>query len=78
MASEDAEAFLRAMVAPLGTARRGVPLPGIPFSREAVANAFVMLGLVPESAPRLGTPGCPGGQAPVAAGHCRDREHRRA
>lgn len=36
------------MVAPLGAARRGTPLPGIPFSREAVANAFVMLGLVPE------------------------------
>ena len=35
------------MVAPLsrGAARR--PLPGVPFSREAVANAFVMLGLLP-------------------------------
>jgi hypothetical protein len=29
-------------------ARRGRPLPGVPFSREAVANAFVMLGLLPE------------------------------
>ncbi len=48
MALEDAEAFLSAMVAPLGSARRGRPLPGVPFSREAVANAFVMLGLVPE------------------------------
>jgi hypothetical protein len=49
MAAEDAEAFLRAMVAPLSTARRGAPLPGVPFSREAVANAFVMLGLLPEA-----------------------------
>lgn len=48
MAREDAEAFLRAMVAPLGAVRRGGRLPGVPFSREAVANAFVMLGLVPE------------------------------
>ena len=23
-------------------------MPGVPFSREAVANAFVMLGLLPE------------------------------
>jgi hypothetical protein len=46
--AEDAEAFLRAMVAPLGAARRGGRLPGVPFGREAVANAFVMLGLVPE------------------------------
>jgi hypothetical protein len=49
MAAEDAEAFLRAVAAPLGTARRGTPLPGVPFSREAVANAFVMLGLLPET-----------------------------
>jgi hypothetical protein len=48
MAREDAEAFLRAMAAPLGAVRRGQRLPGVPFSREAVANAFVMLGLVPE------------------------------
>ncbi len=37
------------MTAPLSSARRGQPLPGVPFSREAVANAFVMLGLLPES-----------------------------
>ena len=48
MAREDAEAVLSAMVAPLSAARRGNPLPGVPFSREAVANAFVMLGLLPE------------------------------
>jgi hypothetical protein len=45
---EDPEAFLRAMLAPLNAARRGKSLPGVPFSREAVANAFVMLGLLPE------------------------------
>jgi hypothetical protein len=28
--------------------RRGGPLPGVAFSREAVANAFVTLGLLPE------------------------------
>jgi hypothetical protein len=48
MSREDPEAFLRAMLAPLGRARRGWPLPGVPFSSEAVANAFVMLGLLPE------------------------------
>jgi hypothetical protein len=37
------------MLAPLSMARRGEPLPGVPFSREAVANAFVMLGLLPEA-----------------------------
>jgi hypothetical protein len=47
MVFEDPEAFLRAMMAPLGRARHGGPLPGVPFSREAVANAFVMLGLLP-------------------------------
>lgn len=47
MVLQDPEAFLRAMVAPLSRARRGRPLPGVPFSREAVANAFVMLGLLP-------------------------------
>jgi hypothetical protein len=26
-----------------------VPPPGVPFSREAVANAFVMLRLLPEA-----------------------------
>jgi hypothetical protein len=49
MAREDPEAFLRAMVAPLRRARRGGSLSGVPFSREAVANAFVMLGLLPEA-----------------------------
>jgi hypothetical protein len=49
MGADDAEAFLRAMVAPLSKARRDTPLPGVPFSREAVANAFVMLGLLPEA-----------------------------
>jgi hypothetical protein len=49
MGREDPEAFLRAMAAPLGAARRGGSLPGVPFSREAVANAFVMLGLLPEA-----------------------------
>jgi hypothetical protein len=49
MVPEDPGAFLRAMMAPLSSARRGQPLPGVPFSREAVANAFVMLGLLPES-----------------------------
>lgn len=48
MAGEDAEDFLRALAAPLKAARRGEPLPGTPFGREAVANAFVMLGLLPE------------------------------
>jgi hypothetical protein len=43
---DDPEAFLRAMLVPLSAARRGEPLPGVPFSREAVANAFVMLGLL--------------------------------
>src|SRR5881394_1995927 len=47
MVFADPEAFLRAMMAPLSRARRGGPLPGVPFSREAVANAFVMLGLLP-------------------------------
>jgi hypothetical protein len=49
MVWEAPEALLRAMMAPLSMARRGEPLPGVPFSREAVANAFVMLGLLPEA-----------------------------
>ncbi len=48
MSGEDPEAFLREMAAPLSTARRDEPLPGVPFSLEAAANAFVMLGLLPE------------------------------
>ena len=49
MAPDDPEAFLRTMLVPLSAARRGEPLPGVPFSREAVANAFVMLGLLPSA-----------------------------
>jgi len=49
MAGKDAEAVLREMTAPLSAARPGGPLPGTPFSREAVANALVMLGLLPEA-----------------------------
>src|SRR5260370_28223846 len=46
---EDPEAYLRALAAPLATAREGSPLPVVRFSLEAVANAFVMLGLLPEA-----------------------------
>ena len=49
MSGGDPEAFLREMVAPLSAARRGEPLPGVPFSPEAVANALVMLGLLAEA-----------------------------
>lgn len=48
MDREDPEAFLREMLAPLSTARPGESLRRVPFSHEAVANAFVMLGLLPE------------------------------
>jgi len=44
---EDPEAYLRALTAPLAQAREGEPRPVVRFSVEAVANAFVMLGLVP-------------------------------
>lgn len=44
---EDPEAYLRALAAPLASARKGSPLPVIRFSLEAVANAFVILGLLP-------------------------------
>lgn len=44
---EDPEAYLRALTAPLAWARQGSPLPVVRFSLEAVANAFVMLGLLP-------------------------------
>ena len=44
---EDPEAYLRAMAARLAPAREGSPLPVTRFSVEAVANAFVMLGLLP-------------------------------
>jgi hypothetical protein len=48
MSCEDPEAFLREMATPLSAARQGEPLPGVPFSLEATANAFVMLGLLAE------------------------------
>ena len=44
---QDPEAYLRAMAAPLAWAQEGSPLPVTRFSVEAVANAFVMLGLLP-------------------------------
>jgi hypothetical protein len=44
---EDPEAYLRAMAAPLARAQQGSPLPVTRFSVEAVANAFVVLGLLP-------------------------------
>src|SRR5260370_20135710 len=44
---EDPEAYLRALTAPLASARKGSSLPVIRFSLEAVANAFVILGLLP-------------------------------
>src|SRR5262249_55581370 len=39
----------RRLLAPLSTVRPGESLRTIPFSHEAVANAFVMLGLLPEA-----------------------------
>jgi hypothetical protein len=44
---ENPEAYLRALTAPLASAREGNPLPVARFSLEAVANAFVLLGLLP-------------------------------
>jgi len=44
---EDPEAYLRALTARLAQAREGDPLPVARFSLEAVANAFVVLGLLP-------------------------------
>jgi hypothetical protein len=44
---EDAEAYLRAQTAPLSSAHAGSPLPVTRFSLDAVANAFVILGLLP-------------------------------
>jgi hypothetical protein len=44
---QEAEAYLRASTAPLAGAREGSPLPVARFSLEAVANAFVILGLLP-------------------------------
>jgi hypothetical protein len=44
---EDPEAWLRAIAAPLARAREGSPYPVARLSLEAVANAFVVLGLLP-------------------------------
>jgi hypothetical protein len=44
---QEAEAYLRALTAPLAGVREGNPLPVARFSLEAVANAFVILGLLP-------------------------------
>jgi hypothetical protein len=44
---EDPEVYLRAMTAPLASAREGSPFPVTRLSLEAVANAFVVLGLLP-------------------------------
>lgn len=44
---EDPEAYLRALAAPLAWLEEGSPLPITRFSLEAVANAFVVLGLLP-------------------------------
>ena len=44
---EDPEAYLGALTAPLAWAEEGSPLPVPRFSLEAVANAFVILGLLP-------------------------------
>jgi hypothetical protein len=46
---EDPEAYLQGLTAPLASAREGSPLPVVRFSLEAVANAFVILGLLPEA-----------------------------
>jgi hypothetical protein len=46
LAMEDPEAYLRAMTAPLARAREGSPFPVARLSLEAVANAFVVLGLL--------------------------------
>lgn len=44
---EAPEGYLRALMAPLARAREGSPLPVTRFSMEAVAHAFVVLGLLP-------------------------------
>jgi hypothetical protein len=46
---QEPEAYLRGLTAPLASAREGSPLPVARFSLEAVANAFVLLGLLPEA-----------------------------
>ena len=47
LAMEDPEAYLRAITAPLARVREGSPYPVARLSLEAVANAFVVLGLLP-------------------------------
>jgi hypothetical protein len=49
LSMEDPEAYLRALTAPLDGVREGNPLPVARFSLEAVANAFVILGLLAAS-----------------------------
>jgi len=44
---EDPEVYLRGIAAPLARAREGSPFPVARLSLEAVANAFVVLGLLP-------------------------------
>lgn len=44
---EAPEGYLRDLTAPLARAREGSPLPVARFSLEAVAHAFVILGLLP-------------------------------
>jgi hypothetical protein len=46
LAMEDPEAYLRALTAPLARVREGSPYPVARLSLEAVANAFVVLGLL--------------------------------
>ena len=43
----DPETYLRALTAPLAWMEEGSSLPVTRFSLEAVANAFVVLGLLP-------------------------------
>ena len=47
LAMEDPEVYLRAITAPLASARKGSSFPVARLSVEAVANAFVVLGLLP-------------------------------
>ena len=70
LAMEDPEVYLRAITAPLASAREGSPFPVARLSLEAVANAFVVLGLLPAARaeeilaaqrPVLEAAGLPGG-----------------
>jgi hypothetical protein len=47
LSMEDPETYLRALTAPLAWMEEGSSLPVTRFSLEAVANAFVILGLLP-------------------------------